>query len=906
MRFLVARSSVLAALVAVVWASAAAQSVDEAATRVTFPDSHIRVELALTNTTAGQTIQVTAELLDPLNLVVNHASAACSLAANRTICRVDMPRERPPDGYINDLPRYRLRYTVTKPALTGILALDHISPDLFELHAAAPEHIRRGGSYTVRIRALHPLTHAPRAGLALAVTVTHSFLETDKDDVDLPPQSIVTDDNGYGSFSLQVPPDADLDSVDLAIAGSLANFTLGVTETLEIPKAARFDLTTDKPLYQPGQTVHTRLLLLDRNGHATAATKVRVDISDPDSTLVFRAEATTSAFGIATVDWPVPARMRLGQYRLEADVPEDDDNTQTANASIRLSRYDLPTFVVAPQPDRAFYLPGSNATVDVHADYLFGKPVLHGHVRVVREDDRSWNFARQRFDTKEGRSVAGELDAKGHFVAHIDLTDALKRYRGEDLYSNEFEDLHFAAYVTDASSRRTEQRRFDIRVTASALHLYLTNGERARGLPGEYYLAATLADGTPAEADIDLSLLPHEATKDTDARRIRRALALQHVHTDANGLARVTLPAYEQLRKLMPEASSPGERNSGQDQPTLYLSAHDRHNHSGAITQTLQAPTEVFAVHTGRSLYGPGEPLEITIDSAEGSLAATVQVLRHTGRGDLLLASRDLTLGNGHAALTLPTDARFSGLVFVQVIALGNKRNGEEEDPTGINSHAILFPRDNSLGVAIKMSADTYKPGEEATASLAVHGAQDPDGDDFTPAPSALGVVAVDQAVNERNRTDSEFGGDSGNFFFRSQFEFRNGRSAGGFNLPGLEQLDITRPLPAGADLAAEVLLSSESLAFRVSDDSAGGDLAGTFRIYLDGQLNPARLALKHFLELPGELPSNQQQIAAILAQSSIDLMHCATRGAFRTASSSPQHSGDKPTSSSIRTAPTS
>ena len=179
---------------------------------------------------------------------------------------------------------------------------------------------------------------------------------------------------------------------------------------------------------------------------------VRVDISDPDDTLVFRAEAFTSKYGIAVVDWPVPARLRLGEYTLNATLPDEPDTHQTASATLRLSRYDLPTFVVSPVPDRPFYIPGNDAIVDVRANYLFGKPVLHGHVRVVREDDRTWNFADQRYDVKEGKPVSGELDAHGSFKAHISLTADLERNINWDP-SNDYEDIHLAAYVTDASDR---------------------------------------------------------------------------------------------------------------------------------------------------------------------------------------------------------------------------------------------------------------------------------------------------------------------------------------------------------------------------------------------------------------------------------------------------------------------
>ena len=69
-----------------------------------------------------------------------------------------------------------------------------------------------------------------------------------------------------------------------------------------------------------------------------------------------------------------------------------------ANVKVRISRYDLPNFAVKAQPDRTYYLPGQNAEVKVNADYLFGQPLTHGHVRVVRETEREWNYKEQKWD----------------------------------------------------------------------------------------------------------------------------------------------------------------------------------------------------------------------------------------------------------------------------------------------------------------------------------------------------------------------------------------------------------------------------------------------------------------------------------------------------------------------------
>jgi hypothetical protein len=863
-------------------------NVDEGATRLSFPGDHFHLELVVTNGNPSVSAQVSAELLDTDDTVRSSASATCELAAGTTVCQVEMPsatshsKHGASDG--DWLPLFRLSYTVATAGalpISGTIALDRIAPDLFELHVAAPKNIHLGGTYTARIRALHPLTHKPQADVPLDITLTADYAEDDKDNEDFGQLHVRTDVDGFASAPFTVPNDADLTSVDLNVTGGLANLHPSTTQSLSIPENARFDLTTDKPLYQPGQTVHSRILLLDRSGHVSTQKNVRVDISDPDDTLVFRAEALTSKYGIATVDWAVPARLRLGEYTLNATLPDDPNTHQTASATLRLSRYDLPTFVVSPIPDRPFYVPGNDAVVDIRANYLFGKPVLHGHVRVVREDDRTWNFAEQRYDVKEGKTVSGELDADGSFRPRIPLTADLAEYRHGDP-SNEFEDLHLAAYVTDASTGRTEQRRFDLRVTGQALHVYVTFGDQTKGMPEQLYLAANTADGTPAECDLDLSLLPYGAPDDKLRQRIARALPLQKIYTDTHGLARVSLPAYEELLR----AAFAGQRsasNAPEEQPTLYITARDKDGHIGAITQDLIPPTGTFRITTQKTIYQPGDSIDVQIDSAESSLPLTVQIFRHTFHGDLTLAARDIALVNGHASLSVTSDQRYSGFVFIAVIALGaNLREaqkysgyyGSGDPQSRVASHALLFPHDNSLRVGIKMSADTFAPGDQATATFDVRGPQDLDGDEAAQAPSALGIVAVDQAVEERNRADNDFGGtDTQSFFFRWRSDFEDNGTAGGFTLKTLERLDATQPLPPDAQLAAEVLLAGQHLSLDTTRDEAGQDLESVFLPIIEPQIASARKALEQYLVVHTELPVTMPELAALLATKDIDLL---------------------------------
>jgi len=193
----------------------------------------------------------------------------------------------------------------------------------------------------------------------------------------------------------------------------------------------------------------------------------------------------------------------LGDYQVHATLKgsEDDYDAPQARATVRVSRYELPTFTVKADPDRKYYLPGEDATITISADYLFGKPVRNANVRLVNQQNRHWDFKEQKWVTEESNPIEGTFDKEGRFEAKVDLQDEFKDFNPED-YSHyeDLEDLTFAAYVTDLSTKRTEQRRFRIRLTERPIQLYVTSGD-SWSAPDKHpslYVTSSCADGTPA------------------------------------------------------------------------------------------------------------------------------------------------------------------------------------------------------------------------------------------------------------------------------------------------------------------------------------------------------------------------------------------------------------------------
>src|SRR5207253_577278 len=78
-------------------------------------------------------------------------------------------------------------------------------------------------------------------------------------------------------------------------------------------------LSTDKPLYQPGQVIHLRALALGALDRRPAVSQtLDLTIADGKGNKVFRQAVQTSAYGVASADFPLAAQVNTGPYKISA------------------------------------------------------------------------------------------------------------------------------------------------------------------------------------------------------------------------------------------------------------------------------------------------------------------------------------------------------------------------------------------------------------------------------------------------------------------------------------------------------------------------------------------------------------------------------------------------------------
>src|SRR5262245_13139604 len=164
---------------------------------------------------------------------------------------------------------------------------------------------------------------------------------------------------------------------------------------VKVQSAPKILLTTDKPLYQPGQTIHVRALALRAFDLAPAAkADVTLEIEDGKGNKVFKKTLPTSEFGIVHSDFVLADEVNMGDYRIRAINGEHQ-----SEKTVEVKRYVLPKFKSVVTTDKTYYLPKETIKGELQVDYFFGKPVAGGKVQVKAS---TFDVAFKEFKTFEG------------------------------------------------------------------------------------------------------------------------------------------------------------------------------------------------------------------------------------------------------------------------------------------------------------------------------------------------------------------------------------------------------------------------------------------------------------------------------------------------------------------------
>ena len=785
----------------------------EKACRLQFEESLTKASLAFENN-SGRTLpaQIKLELLDSSGYVRARASRDDSIKSGSSMLTFDLP-EVAINATNRDKLWWRLHYVITPQdeaiaPLEGYISASEITPDIFALQVFGARNAWAGEHYQVRVRTAHPITGQPVGAVKIVALASYELNQKER----ASKANAITNQDGYAVVTFDLPTDfGEDDDNDFNIEITAQKGSLTRTEDVELNllQQDRYIVTTDKTLYQPGQTIHTRVVIFDQQKRARSDYEMDAVIEDAEEQKVFRTKLKTSKFGVAFFDWKIPDNTKLGGYKITIGNPSS--TRAWGETHVKVSRYDLPTFAVQVKPNQSYYLKGENAEVEIKADYLFGQPVTRGTVKIVREADRTWNYKTYKYDIEEGETWRGETDASGKFIVKIDLKEQHEKFEPNDY--RKFEDLHFAAYFTDTTTGRTEQRKFDLRVTKDPIHVYwIGDDEYGVKQPINGYVNATYADGTPAQCEVAISQIVDD---DDSNKKVQKTMTA--ISTNKYGLAKVT--GIERITTAEYESNA-----------EFVFEVRDAQGKTGKLEKEININGDpTISIITNKSLYRAGEAIQATVNSSDASARVVLELLQNKR----VIHSQMLTLKQGSASVTIPYRQELKD--DVTLIAYANVLHDDETEFV-YAARAVLYPRDRELNIQVNLPRNEYQPGEEARADLLVKTA------DGKPVNSVLGVSIVDTAVNERERSDNDFRGHQSYYGY-----YYGDANIAGFTRRELDKLDTKRPFAPEMDLVAEVLLKN-SINDHINsyhDSDYDRDPRSLFAAYFDEQFRP----LKSYLE---------------------------------------------------------
>jgi hypothetical protein len=501
--------------------------------------------------------------------------------------------------------------------------------------------------------------------------------------------------NRHGTVAAQFHFPAGLEGkYDIRLSADTPIGSAEYMQPIELKDPAMIMLTTEKPVYQPGQTIHVRALALDRASHrADADRNLTFEVEDSRGNKVFKKSTATDHFGIAAAEFSLADEVNLGTYHLRALVGDSAAPSNTAEVALNVQRYVLPKFKVAVEftekdkKPRRDYRPGDHVIGTVRTNYFFGKPVDHAETNI--------KISSMDVDVFEAASAKGKTDKDG--VYHFDLV--LPAYFAGRGVSQGAARALVEATIKD-SADHPESRGEPITISQSPLLITAVpeGGTLIPHLENQVFLLSSYPDGTPAAASLTVQI-PGEP--------------VQHVNADSSGVATIHI--------------------AGSGSPSLRVDADD---HRGARTtsnlslETREGADQIL-LRTNRAILKAGERVELKVLSTRTRGSAYIDIVRN---GQTIL-TRDLDLENGQAELTLAATAEMAGTLDIDAYLFGR-------DAQPVADHRLIFvqPADE-LKIETTTDAASYRPGSDARVCFRVTNAH---GEGVS---AALGLQIVDEAV---------------------------------------------------------------------------------------------------------------------------------------------------------------
>jgi uncharacterized protein YfaS (alpha-2-macroglobulin family) len=556
-------------------------------------------------------------------------------------------------------------------------SLFHMLP-LSEVRFEGPASLRASKTAVYRALVQDPLTRAPIADQEVELLLR----DAQGGERTL---NATSDETGTAMFELSVEDAGDYTLVATSeVAGVAVELSSPVTVDANGRKVL---LTTDKPIYQPGQTMHLRALALNNPDNTPLAeTDVVFEVEDGKGNKVMKRTVRTNGHGIASTRFTLAHIVNMGTYKLRANA-----SGVITEKTVTVARYVLPKMDVSMTTDRAFYTAGADVAGTLSARYFFGRDVAGASVAIEASTLDAGENVFQR--------VMGVTDANGDMSFGLTLPSTLV---GLDINAGNAV-VNVRATVTDTAGQ-VVVKELALTVARSAIRIALVPEATSLvpGIENRVHVFVTDPLGGPVGG--------------------------ASVTAAQSGMADVTgeTDAYGHLTLRW----TPGQA-SGEETVTVTVDDGSGASISETFSLRSQLGAEHVLVRTDKSIYKIGETVSVEILTSSEETVAYVDWISEGQAVDM----RTLAIEDGVARFAMPADSNLIG---------GNRIEAYVVDVNGNVARAgrsVVIKNEGALDISLDTDKNVYAPGEPAALTFTVVD------DQGAPAVAALGVQIVDEAV---------------------------------------------------------------------------------------------------------------------------------------------------------------
>lgn len=493
-----------------------------------------------------------------------------------------------------------------------------------------------------------------------------------------------TDENGTAIVRLNVPADAAKDQTLVVRTRS----TLGsdeVEQPITVERDYRLFLSTDKPIYQPGQEIHLRTLALSAFDLAPAAgQELEIIIADGKGNKVFRQTVASNEYGVGWADFQLANEVNTGAYKISAVM----GNT-TSEKTVTVENYVLPKFEVTLETERSYYTPGAAVRGTLQARYFFGKPVANSAVRI---EGATFDVQRNLEMTLEGQT-----DAEGRFEFEFTLPGYIA---GSDL-ENGLGTYYLQAAVTDLTSH-AEISNLSLPVASSLLIIEAVpeSGVLKPGVENLLYVMTSYPDGSPADCNLMANLN-------------NNTLIINAV-TGEFGVAELRF--------------TPGDSDQ-----VIQINASDSAGNQayGTFSFTGKWEEETVLLRPDQPVYRVGDTMNLSVLTTASQGTVYLDIIRD----GQTVSTRSLALSGGRAEAAVDLTPDLFGTLELHAYKILSSGS--------IVRDTRLVAVENRQDLAVNLTAgqESYLPGDSAGLDVSVQDA------DLQGVQAALGLAIVDESV---------------------------------------------------------------------------------------------------------------------------------------------------------------